>query len=83
MVPQACTFPFCGESLLVDPKSKQRTIGLATTWLICIKLLESWLPIPSAALMLHPLDIAILHERDELYECELCSLKPYYRALST
>ena len=49
--------------LLVDPKLKERTIGLATGWLICIKLLELWLPISSVALMLHvhPLDIAILH----------------------
>ena len=55
--------------------------------MIYIKLLESWLPIPSAASMLHPPDIAISHEKDtwtvRVRTYKLCNLKPCYSALST
>ena len=37
-------------------------MALLLDGMICIKLLESWLPIPSAASMLHPVDIAVSHE---------------------
>ena len=40
--------------------------------MIFIELLDSWLPIPLAALMQHPLGIAISHEKTHrLYKCEL------------
>ena len=57
----------------MDPELKQQTIGLLLDGIICIRLLESWLPISSAASMLHPLDIAFSHEKDTygLYEYEL------------
>ena len=41
--------------------------------MICIKLLESWLPIPSPASLLLPLDIVISHGKETwtVYEYEL------------
>ena len=76
---------------LVDPELKQwkycTVLALLLDGIICFKLLESWLPNPSFASMLYPLDITISHEKDtwtvQARTYKLCSLEAYDKALST